>query len=79
MTKASVLAEGRSRAPAQARALLAWLAIKTKASTLTAIADYVHRDLSTLSHALLRLEQRALSNADSARILERHLYAISQA
>lgn len=79
LTKQALRAEGRSRLPAEARALLAWLAVKSKASTLANLARYVGRDISTLSHALSRLEERSRNSPGFASTLNQHLYALSQA
>ena len=79
LSKVALLAEGRRRAPAQARALVAWLAVKTKASSLAAVAEYLGRDISTVSHALACLDERSRSSAAFANALDRHIYAISQA
>jgi REP element-mobilizing transposase RayT len=79
LSKQTLLAEGRTRVPAEARALLAWLALKSKASTLANLARYFGRDISTLSHALSRLEERSRNSPSFASTLDRHLYAMSQA
>jgi REP-associated tyrosine transposase len=79
LTRQALRAEGRSRLPAEARALLAWLAVKSKASTLANLARYVGRDISTLSHALSRLEERSRNSPGFASTLNQHLYALSQA
>ena len=79
LSEKQLLADGRMRLPAEARALTAWLALKTKAATLTILAQTFGRDLSTLSHALSRLEKRSRESAPFAKILNKHFYAISQA
>jgi len=65
--------------PAEARALVTWLALKTQAASLTTLARTFGRDISTLSHALSRIEERSRKYAIFAKALSRHLYAISQA
>ena len=75
----AALPAGRARLPAEARALLAWLALKTHAASLTALSQTFGRDISTLSHALSRLEERSRKSHAFAKALRRHLYAISQA
>lgn len=75
----ALFAQGRARQPAEARALLAWLAVKTHAAPLTALAQRFGRDLSTLSHAFARLEERSRKFPAFAKALQRHLYATSQA
>jgi REP element-mobilizing transposase RayT len=79
LTEEALLAEGRGRHPAEARALIAWLAVRTKASSLANLSDYFGRDVSTLSHALSRLEERSRNSASFASALTDHLYAIRQA
>lgn len=79
LSEKALLAAGRARLPAEARALLAWLALKTQAASLSALAQTFGRGISTLSHALSRLEARSRKFAASAKALDRHLYAISQA
>ncbi len=79
LNEKALLAAGRARLPAEARALLAWLALKTQAASLSALAQTFGRDISTLSHALSRLEARSRKSTASAKALDRHLYAISQA
>jgi putative transposase len=74
-----VLATSRARRPAAARALVAWLALKTNAASLTTLARTFGRDISTLSHAHSRFEERSRKSSTFAKALARHLYAISQA
>lgn len=73
LSKAALLALGMARLTAEARALVAWLALKTKASFLAALAQYSDRDLSTVSHALSRLEERPRKFEDFANTLSRHI------
>lgn len=79
LTRKALLAAGRARRPAEARALIAWLALKTQAASLTALAQIFGRDISTLSHALSRIEVRSRKSTTFAKALSQHLYAISQA
>ncbi len=79
LSEKQLLAAGRARLPAEARALIAWLALKARAASLTTLAQTFGRDISTLSHALSRLDHRAQHSKAFARTLDRHLYAISQA
>lgn len=79
LTEKELLAAGRARLPAEARALLAWLALRTQAAPLTQLAQLFRRDISTLSHAVSRLEERSRKSSTFARALNRHIYAISQA
>ena len=74
-----LFAAGRTRLPAEARALIAWLALNTHAASLTSLAQRFGRDISTLSHALSRLEQRSRKSPAVAKALRQHLYATSQA
>lgn len=79
LTEAALLAPGRARLPAAARALVCWLAIKTQAASLTTLARVFKRDISTLSHAASRLDARSRADSVVAGTLDRHLKAISQA
>ena len=79
MRKAELLAPGKSRPAAHARALVGWLAARSKAATLTAVAERFQRDLSTLSHAVSALEERSRNSESFANALNDHLYAICQA
>ncbi|MFN0316029.1 MAG: transposase [Burkholderiales bacterium] len=79
MREADLLAPGKARAPAQARALAGWLALKSQAATLTRVAAHFDRDLSTLSHAVAALEKRSRNSESFAIALNEHLYTIYQA
>jgi putative transposase len=79
LSEAALLAPRKARVTAEARALVAWLALKNQASSLAVLAQYFGRDISTVSHALSRLEERSRNSPDFANALEQHLYAISQA
>ena len=79
MSEAALKAPGKGRAAAHARALVGWLAIRSKAATLTRVASRFHRDLSTLSHAVSSLEERSRNSASFANALNQHIYAIYQA
>jgi REP element-mobilizing transposase RayT len=70
---------GRARHPAQARALIAWLAIQLRSCTLTEVADHFSRSPSTFSHLVASLEKLALQSPETAQSLNRHLHAIMQA
>jgi REP element-mobilizing transposase RayT len=69
----------KGRSAARARALIGWLAMKSRAATLTQVAAHFHRELSTLSHAVSALEERSRGSASIVNILNKHLYAIYQA
>lgn len=79
LSEATLKAPGKARAEAKARALVGWLALKSKAATLTRVADHFHRELSTLSHAVSALEERSRNSESLANALNQHLYAICQA
>jgi chromosomal replication initiation ATPase DnaA len=74
-----VILRGNARQPAEARALVCWLAIKTHAASLTALAHAFTRDVSTLSHAASRIDARSRTDSAVADTLDQHLNAISQA
>jgi len=79
MSEAAVKAPGKGRAAAHARALTGWLAMKSKAATLTRVAVFFDRELSTLSHAVSNLEERSRNSESFANALNQHLDAIYQA
>jgi putative transposase len=79
MSDVELKAPGKARAAAHARALIGWLAKKSSAATLTQVAAYFDRELSTLSHAVSVLEERSRNSQSFANILNDHLYAIYQA
>jgi putative transposase len=59
LTAEQLFAPGRARQPARARAAVAWLAVRTGASTLVELAAEAKRDASTLSHGIAALEAMA--------------------
>jgi REP element-mobilizing transposase RayT len=79
MSEAALKATGKGRSHAQARALIGWLAVRSKAATLTQVAAHFHREISTLSHAVSTLEKRSRNSEGFANALNQHLYAIYQA
>ena len=72
-------APGRGRQAAQARTLIAWLAVQTRAATLEEIARRFNRSASTLSHLVTRLEKRSLTSLETREALQKHLYTVIQA
>jgi hypothetical protein len=70
---------GKSRKPSQARGLIGWLALRSRSATLTQVAAHLHREISTLSHAVSSLEKRSRNLASFANILNQHLFSICQA
>ena len=79
MSEAALKAPGKGRSQARARAVIGWLAQKSKAATLTRVALHFHRELSTLSHAISSLEKRSRKSANFSNALNQHLHAIYQA
>lgn len=79
LSEAALKATGKDRSPARARALIGWLCVRSKAATLTQVANHFHRELSTISHAVSALEERSRNSDSFANILNQHLYAIYQA
>jgi len=59
-----VRATDRGRAGAQARALIAYLALEARAATLTQVGTVFNRDISTLSTAVARLRERMKHDAE---------------
>ena len=70
---------GRARQAAQARTLIAWLAVQTRAATLEEIARQFNRSASTLSHLVTRLQKRSLTFPETREALQKHLYTVMQA
>jgi putative transposase len=79
MSEAELKAPGKGRAAAQARAVIAWLAAKSKGASLTQVAARFHREPSTLSHAVAALERHSRSTDSLAQALKQHLNALYQA
>ncbi len=79
LSEPALKAPGKGRSPAQARALIGWLCVKSKAATLTQVATHFHREISTISHAVSAVEERSRNSDSFANILNQHLYAIYQA
>ena len=75
----SLRAPGAARAPAQARTLIAWLAIQTRAATLEELAQHFKRSASTLSHQVSRLEKISNNSPETKEALRKHLYTNIQA
>ena len=75
----SLGAPGRARQAAQARTLIAWLAVRTQAATLEEIARRFNRSASTLSHLVTRLEKRSLASPETRETLQEHLNTVMQA
>lgn len=60
-------AADRRRHLAEARALVAYLAVETGAATLTTMGKLLNRDVATLSNAVGRLRERLVEDADLLR------------
>jgi len=75
----SLRAPGRARQTAQARTLVAWLAVQTGTATLEEIARRFDRSASTMSHLVTRLEKRSLTSPETREALQEHLYTVMQA
>jgi len=76
LSEKELLAAGRVRRPAEARALIA---LKTQVASLTTLAHTFERDLFTLGHAVSRIEEHSRDSPAFAKTLNNLLYAISQA
>jgi len=79
LPETALKAQGRGRQTAQARALVAWLAVRFRSCTLAAVAEHFSRSPSTLSHLVANLEKLSHSSGEPAEALRKHLYAIMQA
>lgn len=76
---AALRAPGRNRQAAQARTLVAWLAVQARSCTIAEVAHYFSRDPSTMSHMVARLEKVSLSSSTLSETLRKHLNTVIQA
>jgi REP element-mobilizing transposase RayT len=79
LTPAALRSPGRYRQAAQARTLVAWLAVHTRCCTLAEVAQHFGRSPSTMSHLLARLEKLSRSSDTVTEALRKHLDALIQA
>jgi REP element-mobilizing transposase RayT len=70
---------GRDRYTSEARQVIGWLALKTDNLTLTQVAQYFGRDVTTLSRGVKRIEESILKSKTFAKKLENLNNAIAQA
>jgi putative transposase len=68
-----VCGPSRARAGAEARALIAYLALELGAATLTEVGNFLNRDLSTLSTAVSRLRERMKHESESVAEVKRFM------
>ena len=73
LTEAALRAPGKGRQQAQARALVAWLAVQLRSCPLAEVATHFSRSPSTLSHLVANLEKPSHSSGASAEALRNHL------
>ncbi|HEX4986741.1 MAG TPA: transposase [Burkholderiales bacterium] len=78
-TEQSLLELGRNRRAAQLRALIAWLATRSRSCSLAEVAAHFSRSPSTLSRLVANLEKLSHNDGETADALRKHLYAIMQA
>ena len=78
LPETALRAPGKGRHPAQARALVAWLATRSRSCSLVEVAAHFSRSPSTLSHLVANLEKLAHGSGDPADALRKHLDAIMQ-
>jgi REP element-mobilizing transposase RayT len=71
LTSEQLAASGASRQPAQARSLVALLAMRTGAASLTDVAQGFNRDVATLSTGVRRLTLKIRASADEKRPWQR--------
>jgi REP-associated tyrosine transposase len=79
LSEKELRAAGRQRQQARARALIGWLAMETRATTVTAVAARFGREPSGLSRQVVALGKDASANPKIARDLEVHLNTITHA
>lgn len=70
---------GRDRYTSEARQVIGWLALKTDNLTLTQVAQYFGRDVTTLSRGVKRIEESILKSKVFAKKLENLNNTIAQA
>ncbi len=63
LAPAALCARGRGRAASEARQIVGYLAFESGIATLTEVADFFGRDLTTLSRGVERLRRRMRSEA----------------
>ena len=73
LTEGALKAPGKGRQTAQARVLVAWLAIRFRSCTLAEVAEHFSRSPSTLSHLVANLEKLSHSPGEPADALRKHL------
>ncbi len=73
LTEQELVAPGKNRACADARACWAWLYLETGCATLTTLADRLGRDVSSLSSAVRRLQLKAKTDPALADRLQKLL------
>ena len=64
---------------AKARAIIGYLARKLDAASLTEVAAYFQRDVSTLSRQVGEIEKRATSSPEMKGRIKKYIDAITQA
>ena len=62
LAPAELVRRSRQRKPAEARAVIAALAVQWEVSTLTEVARRYHRDVATLTEAVRRVQLRLSSS-----------------
>lgn len=70
---------GRNRDASGTRAIIGYLARKLGAASMTDVATYFRRDVSTLSRQVGEIEKQLVSSQAMKRRLNRHVSAIAQA
>jgi len=60
----------RNRRLSEARGIIGWLATRTGAATLTEVSKMFHRDVSTMSHVVRRIDLAAQRESEFTRKLE---------
>ena len=75
---ADLTSASRNRTASEARQIIGWLALKSDNITLTQVAQYFGRDVTTLSRGVKRMEEK-MRNTSFEKKLEKLFNTIMQA
>lgn len=76
--QAELVGPSRARTLSEQRAMLAWLAVEHGLANLVQLGSYLHRDATTLSRAVQKIDTKRKTNRRVARRLRKIINAIMQ-